>query len=56
MLENKSKLEEFKNKKAPAEDKTATSGTHTKESHANTNNFSDMNKNSKNKTDCKDCN
>jgi len=53
MLENKSKLEEFKNKKAPTEEKNASSGIFPKESHANSNNFSNINKNSKNKTECK---
>ncbi len=51
ILENKSKLEEFKNKKHPAEEKSLNTTAPNKE--ANNNNFNNINKSSKNKSDCK---
>ena len=51
MLENKSKLEEFKNKKHPAEEKKTNSLNSNKE--AINSNLNNANKNSKNKSDCK---
>jgi hypothetical protein len=51
MLENKSKLEEFKNKKHPAEEKNTNLLNSNKD--AINSNLNNANKNSKNKSDCK---